>query len=76
MTERPDHGWAALTTAELQVARLIGQGLTNKAAAERLFVSPNTVATNVRHVFGKLGVRSRAELAVRVTAEGPAPRDE
>lgn len=64
--QRPDHGWAALTPTELEVANLIGQGLTNKAVAERLFVSPNTVGTHARHVFGKLGVRSRAELAARI----------
>ena len=34
--------------------------------AERLFVSPNTVGTHVRHVFEKLGVRSRTELAGRI----------
>jgi DNA-binding NarL/FixJ family response regulator len=43
-----------------------GEGLTNKAVAERLFVSPNTVGTHVRHVFEKLGVRSRTELAGRI----------
>ena len=64
---RPDHGWAALTATETEVSRLVGQGLTNKAVAERLFVSPNRVATHVRHVFGKVGVSSRAELAVRIT---------
>ena len=74
--ERPDQGWAALTPAELEVAGLIGQGLTNKAAAERLFVSPNTVGTHVRHVFGKLGVRSRAELAVRIAAAPASQSDE
>ena len=68
-TDRPDHGWAALTRTERQVAQLIGQGLTNKVVAERLFVSPNTVGTHARHVFGKLGVRSRAELAARITAD-------
>ncbi len=71
-TERPDHGWAALTPAELEVAHLIGRGLTNKAAAERLFVSPNTVATHVRQVFAKLGVRSRAELAIRLSTDAPS----
>jgi DNA-binding CsgD family transcriptional regulator len=67
--DRPDHGWAALTRTEREVAQLIGQGLTNKVVAERLFVSPNTVGTHARHVFVKLGVRSRAELAARITAD-------
>jgi DNA-binding CsgD family transcriptional regulator len=61
--DRPDNGWAALTPTELDVARLLGQGLTNRAAAERLYISPNTVGTHARNVFRKLGVRSRAELA-------------
>ena len=68
-TDRPDNGWAALTPTETQVARLIGEGLTNKAVAERLFVSPNTVGTHVRHVFEKLGVRSRTELAGRIARD-------
>jgi DNA-binding CsgD family transcriptional regulator len=68
-TDRPGNGWAALTPTETQVARLIGQGLTNKAVAERLFVSPNTVSTHVRHVFAKLGVRSRTELAGRIARD-------
>jgi DNA-binding CsgD family transcriptional regulator len=71
-TDRPVNGWAALTPTETQVARLIGQGLTNQAVAERLFVSPNTVGTHVRHVFEKLGVRSRTELAGRI-ARDPRP---
>jgi DNA-binding CsgD family transcriptional regulator len=66
---RPGDGWAALTPTETQVAQLIGEGLTNKAVAERLFVSPNTVGTHVRHVFEKLGVRSRMELAGRIARD-------
>jgi DNA-binding CsgD family transcriptional regulator len=61
--ERPDHGWAAMTDSELAVARLVAQGQTNRAVAEQLFVSPHTVNTHLRHVFAKLGVNSRVELA-------------
>jgi DNA-binding CsgD family transcriptional regulator len=68
-TDRPGDGWAALTPTEAQVAQLIGEGLSNKAVAERLFVSPNTVGTHVRHVFEKLGVRSRTELAGRIARD-------
>jgi DNA-binding CsgD family transcriptional regulator len=67
-TERPDHGWAAMTESELAVARLVAQGHTNRAVAEQLFVSPHTVNTHLRHVFAKLGVNSRVELA-RLAAE-------
>jgi DNA-binding CsgD family transcriptional regulator/tetratricopeptide (TPR) repeat protein len=64
---RPDTGWAALTASELAVVRLIAQGLTNRETAERLFVSPHTVNSHLRHAFTKLGVNSRLELA-RVVA--------
>ena len=60
--ERPTSGWAALTESELQVVRLVAGGLTNRDAAERLFVSPHTVGTHLRHVFTKLDVNSRVEL--------------
>jgi DNA-binding CsgD family transcriptional regulator/tetratricopeptide (TPR) repeat protein len=58
-------GWAALTTSELTVARLVAEGLTNREVAERLFVSPHTVNSHLRHVFSKLGLNSRVELARR-----------
>jgi DNA-binding CsgD family transcriptional regulator len=61
--ERPASGWAALTDSELEVVRLVAGGLTNRDAAERLFVSPHTVGTHLRHVFTKLDVNSRVELA-------------
>lgn len=59
-------GWQALTPSELEVVRLIAQGATNRAAAERLYVSPHTVSTHLKHAFTKLGVTSRLELA-RIT---------
>lgn len=43
---------------------LVVQGLTNREAAERLFVSPHTVSTRLRHVFDKLKLNSLMELAV------------
>ena len=56
-------GWTALTTSEVTVARLVADGLTNREVAERLFVSPHTVSSHLRHVFAKLGINSRVELA-------------
>src|SRR3954462_10023418 len=61
--EPETNGWAALTTSELAVARLVAEGLTNREVAERLFVSPHTVNSHLRHVFSKLGITSRVELA-------------
>ncbi len=61
--EPETHGWAALTTSELAVARLVADGLTNREVADQLFVSPHTVNSHLRHVFTKLGINSRVELA-------------
>ena len=61
--EPETHGWAALTTSERTVAQLVAEGLTNREVADRLFVSPHTVNSHLRHVFTKLGINSRVELA-------------
>ncbi len=55
-----------LTDAEGSIATLIAQGQTNKEIASALFVTQNTVQTHVRHIFQKLGVRSRTQLAARL----------
>jgi DNA-binding CsgD family transcriptional regulator/DNA-binding Lrp family transcriptional regulator len=60
--EKPVTGWAAMTKSELAVAELVANGLTNREIAERLFVSPHTVNTHLRHVFAKLQVHSRVDL--------------
>jgi len=60
---RPAAGWPSLTPAERDVARLVAEGLANKDIAARLFVSPRTVQTHLTHMYGKLGVSSRVQLA-------------
>jgi DNA-binding CsgD family transcriptional regulator len=62
---RPRHGWASLTPTEEQVAALVVEGLSNPQIGERLLMSRSTVKTHLEHIFGKVGVRSRAELAAR-----------
>ena len=59
---RPASGWDSLTEAERTTTELVAQGLTNKQVAERMYVSANTVAFHLRHVFRKLSVASRGEL--------------
>ncbi len=61
-------GWASLTEAERRVATLISEGHTNKSAASALGVSINTVGTQIRAVFAKLGVQSRVQLANRLAS--------
>ena len=54
--KRADSGWASLTRAELDVVRLVSEGLGNKEVAARLFVSPRTVQAHLTHVYTKLGL--------------------
>jgi DNA-binding CsgD family transcriptional regulator len=56
----------ALTTAERQIAALIAEGLTNREAAARLFVTVHTVEAALVRIYAKLRVRSRSELAGRL----------
>jgi predicted ATPase/DNA-binding CsgD family transcriptional regulator len=60
---RPTNGWASLTPTERDVVRLVSEGLANKDIATRLFVSPRTVQTHLTHVYTKLGLTSRVQLA-------------
>jgi DNA-binding CsgD family transcriptional regulator len=55
-----------LTAAELRVAALVAEGRTNREVAASLFVTERTVASHLSHVYAKLGVRSRTELARRL----------
>ena len=54
---------AALTPGEVQVARLVAEGRTNREVAEALFMSRHTVDAHLRRIYRKLQVRSRTELA-------------
>ncbi|MGH9287265.1 MAG: response regulator transcription factor, partial [Acidimicrobiales bacterium] len=60
---RPSSGWASLTPTELDVVRLVADGLTNPEIGARLFISRATVKTHLSHVYAKLDVSNRTELA-------------
>jgi predicted ATPase/class 3 adenylate cyclase/DNA-binding CsgD family transcriptional regulator len=61
--KRPTSGWGSLTPTERDVVRLVSEGLGNNDIATRLFVSPRTVQTHLTHVYTKLGLSSRVQLA-------------
>lgn len=65
---RPATGWASLTETERAVADLVADGLTNPQIGARLYVSRRTVQTHVSHIFRKLDLSSRAQLAGEVTS--------
>jgi len=56
-------GIELLTERELEVARLVVDRKTNSQIAAELFLSPKTVETHIRHLFQKLEVSSRVEVA-------------
>ena len=66
-----------LTKREIEVLRLLGEGLTNAEIAARLYISTKTVATHVGNIFAKLQLRNRAEAAAfahrHLPADTPAP---
>jgi DNA-binding CsgD family transcriptional regulator len=61
-------GWQDLTTTEQRVARVVASGLTNREAGRRTYMSPHTVDAHLRHIFHKLDINSRVELA-RIVGE-------
>jgi DNA-binding CsgD family transcriptional regulator len=69
--DRPATGWGSLTDTERTITDLVAQGLSNRQVASRVFLSAHTVAFHLRHVFWKLGVTSRVQLA-RMAAEQTA----
>ena len=56
-----EHG--LLSRREVEVLRLLGEGLTNGEIAARLFISPKTAEHHVGRIYAKLGLRTRTELA-------------
>ena len=62
-----------LTAAERRVAALVAEGRTNREVAAALFLGERTVETHLSHVYAKLGVRSRVELARTFRPDSEAP---
>jgi DNA-binding CsgD family transcriptional regulator len=69
--ERPVSGWESLTETERTVSDLVAQGLTNRKAAEQMFLSPHTIDFHLRQIFRKLQIDSRVDLT-RLTIERDA----
>ena len=63
--QRPQIGWASLTPAERDVVRLVADGHTNAAIGQRLFISVNTVKKHLTHIYTKIDVDGRADLAAQ-----------
>ncbi|HZA41634.1 MAG TPA: helix-turn-helix transcriptional regulator, partial [Actinomycetota bacterium] len=61
--------------SELRIAALVAEGLTDREIGDRLFVSPRTVQTHIAHVFNKLGMSSRAQIAAEVIRRGAVEGD-
>ncbi|MGH2946555.1 MAG: LuxR C-terminal-related transcriptional regulator [Solirubrobacteraceae bacterium] len=64
--QRPQIGWASLTPVERDVVRLVAEGHTNAEIGQRLFMSVNTVKKHLTHVYAKVEVDGRADLAAQV----------
>ncbi len=65
--KRPSFGWDSLTPTELRVAALVAEGLNNPQVGERMFIARGTVKIHLAHIFAKLNISSRSQLAVMVT---------
>ncbi len=65
--DRPQAGWVSLTPTERTVARFVAEGLSNPQIGDRLYISRRTVQTHLAHVFTKLDISSRAQLAAEIS---------
>jgi DNA-binding NarL/FixJ family response regulator len=67
---QPADGFGAGPVAkrEVEVGRLVAEGLSNKQIGARLFISERTVATHVSNIMNKLGLNSRSQIAVWMTS--------
>lgn len=71
--DRAGSGWASLTPAERSVVDLAVRGLSNPEIAAELYIGRGTVKTHLAHVYAKLGVANRTELARSAAESGGLP---
>jgi predicted ATPase/class 3 adenylate cyclase/DNA-binding CsgD family transcriptional regulator len=71
--KRPGRGWESLTPTEIRVVELAAEGLTNPQIGERMFISRGTVKVHLSHIFAKLGIATRSELAAEATRRALVP---
>jgi transcriptional regulator of acetoin/glycerol metabolism len=71
-TLRPTFGWDSLTEAEHAVTEQVAKGRTNREVAARLFLSPHTVDSHLRHIYRKLDINSRVDLVRIATTRSVA----
>lgn len=69
-TPRFDNSRPELTQREIEVMKLIGEGLNNKDIAERLVITETTVKTHVNNIFGKLGIGDRTQAVLFAVRNG------
>jgi DNA-binding CsgD family transcriptional regulator len=69
-TGRATYGWSSLTRTEDDVVALLLGGRTNRQIGVQLGISPRTVETHLAHVYDKLGIRTRVELAAEAARRG------
>ena len=73
---RRHEGPAGLTSREVEVLRLLARGLSNKAIAERLVISPKTVGNHAEHIYSKIDASTRAAAGLFAMRHGLLPEEE
>ena len=68
-------GPAGLTQREVEVLQLLARGLSNKQIAERLVISPKTVANHVEHIYAKIGACTRTAAGLFAMQQGLLPEE-
>jgi DNA-binding CsgD family transcriptional regulator len=70
--KRPSGDWQSLTPTELEIVRHPAAGLTNPEMRERICISRGTVKVHLLHIYAKLGLRNRSEVAAELMSRQSA----